>query len=63
MTMKRTVLRSRKGKKLFAVRKKGKFADIQSYKKCSRQDQQRKSKAEKAAAAKRHRGRGMASGF
>lgn len=47
--MKRTVLRSRRGKKLYAVRdKKGKFKDIQSYKKAHGQDIKRKSKAEKS---------------
>ena len=45
---KRTVLRSSKGKKLYAVRKKdGTFKDIQSYKRSSAQDQKRRSKAEK----------------
>ena len=47
--MSRTVLRSSKGKKLYALRdKKGKFKDIQSYAKASRQDQRRRSRAEKA---------------
>ena len=44
---KRTVLRSSKGKKLYAKRDKGgKFKDIQSYKRSSQQDQKRRSKAE-----------------
>jgi len=44
---KRTTLRSKGGKKLYAVRdSKGKFKDIQSYKKCSQLDQKHKSKAE-----------------
>lgn len=44
---KRTTLRSKKGKKLYAVRnRKGEFVDIQAYDKCSRQDQKRKSKSE-----------------
>lgn len=45
----RTVLRSKKGKKLYAVRSKdGKFKDIQSYKKASAADQRKRSKKEKA---------------
>lgn len=44
----RTVLRSKKGKKLYAVRdKKGKFKDIQSYKKAHGSDIKRKSKKER----------------
>ena len=44
---KRTTLRSSKGKKLYAVRdKKGKFKDIQSYKRAHGQDIKRKAKAE-----------------
>lgn len=44
----RTELRSKTGKKLYAVRgKAGKFKDIQSYAKCSRQDQKRRAKNEK----------------
>ncbi len=51
---KRTVLRSRTGKKLYAVRtKSGKFKDIQSYKRAHGMDIKRKSKSEKAAAAKK----------
>ena len=50
--MKRTTHRSRKGKKLYAVRdKKGKFKDIQSYKRAHGSDVKRKSKAEKEAKA------------
>ena len=45
----RTVLRSSKGTKLYAVRdKSGKFKDIQSYKKAHGADIKRKSKAEMA---------------
>ena len=41
--MKRTTHRSKSGSKLLAVRdSKGRFVDIQSYKKSSRQDQVRK---------------------
>ena len=51
---KRTVLISRTGKKLYAVRKKdGTFKDIQSYKKAHGQDIKRSSKAERAAKARR----------
>ncbi len=51
---KRTTLRSKSGKKLYAVRDaKGKFKDIQSYKRAHGSDIKRKSKAEKAAAAKK----------
>ena len=43
----RTVLRSSRGKKLYAVRdKKGKFKDIQTYKRAQGADIKRKSKAE-----------------
>jgi len=50
---KRTTLRSSKGTKLYAVRdKKGKFKDIQSYKKAHGQDIKRKSKAERAGKGK-----------
>ena len=46
---KRTTLRSSAGKKLYAVRDaKGKFKDIQSYKRAHGQDVKRTSKAEKA---------------
>ena len=45
---KRTTHRSSSGKKLYAVRdKKGRFKDIQSYKKAHGQDIKRKSKKEK----------------
>jgi hypothetical protein len=44
---KRTTMRSSKGTKLYAVRdKKGKFEDIQTYKRAHGQDIKRKSKAE-----------------
>jgi hypothetical protein len=53
MPVKRTVMRSSKGKKLYAVRDaKGRFKDIQSYKKSHAMDMKRKSKAELAKAAK-----------
>ena len=46
----RTTLRSSAGKKLYAVRdEKGKFKDIQSYKRAHGQDVKRTSKAEKNA--------------
>jgi len=46
----RTTLRSSAGKKLYAVRDaKGKFMDIQSYKRAQGQDEKRRSKAEKKA--------------
>lgn len=48
----RTTLRSRAGKKLYAVRDKaGKFKDIQTYKRAHGADMKRKSKAETAKAA------------
>lgn len=44
----RTTLRSSKGTKLYAVRdKKGKFKDIQSYKRAHGSDIKRRAKAEK----------------
>ena len=47
MPVKRTVMRSSKGKKLYAVRDaNGRFKDIQSYKKAHAMDIKRKSKAE-----------------
>jgi hypothetical protein len=50
----RTSMRSKAGKKLYAVRdKEGKFKDIQTYKRAHGSDIKRKSKAEKAAAAKK----------
>ncbi len=53
MPVKRTVMRSSKGKKLYAVRDaKGRFKDIQSYKKAHAMDMKRKSKAETAKTAK-----------
>jgi len=53
MPTKRTVMRSSKGKKLYAVRdSKGRFKDIQSYKKSHAMDIKRKSKDELAKAAK-----------
>jgi hypothetical protein len=51
---KRTTLRSSKGTKLYAKRdKKGRFEDIQTYKRAHGQDIKRKSKAETAAKAKK----------
>ena len=45
---KRTTHRSSSGKKLYAVRdKKGRFEDIQSYKRAHGQDVRRKSRSEK----------------
>jgi hypothetical protein len=47
-------MRSSKGKKLYAVRDaKGRFKDIQSYKKAHTADIKRKSKAEKTQKAKK----------
>ncbi len=43
---KRTTHKSKGGKKLYAVRKKGKFSDIQSYKRAHGADVKRKSKKE-----------------
>ena len=52
--VKRTTLRSSKGKKLYAARDaEGKFKDIQTYKRAHGQDIKRKSKAEAAAKAKK----------
>jgi hypothetical protein len=49
MPMKRTTHRSVAGTKLYAVRdKKGRFLDIQSYKRAHAADMKRKSKAELA---------------
>jgi hypothetical protein len=46
---KRTTLRSRSGKKLYAVRdKQGKFKDIQTYKRAQGQDVRRRAKSERA---------------
>ena len=48
MPQKRTAHRSTTGKKLYAVRdEKGKFKDIQSYKRAHSQDIKRKGKGEK----------------
>ena len=53
MPTKRTTMRSSKETKLYAVRDaKGRFKDIQSYKKSHAMDIKRKSKAELAKAAK-----------
>jgi hypothetical protein len=50
---KRTTHRSSKGTKLYAVRdKKGRFKDIQTYKRAHTADMRRKSKAEAASKAK-----------
>ena len=50
---KRTTQRSSKGTKLYAVRdKKGKFKDIQTFKRAHTADIKRKSKAESASKAK-----------
>ena len=52
--MARTTMRSSKGTKLYAVRdKKGRFKDIQTYKRAHTMDMKRKSKAEMAGAAKK----------
>ena len=54
LTMKRTTHRSKKGKKLYAVRRKnGRFADIQSFKRAHSADLRKRSKAEKAAKKRR----------
>jgi hypothetical protein len=46
--MARTTLRSKSGKKLYAVRdKRGRFKDIQSYKRAHTLDMKKKSKAER----------------
>ncbi len=50
----RTVMYSKAGKKLYAVRdEKGEFTDIQSYQRAHSQDMRQKSKAELATAAKK----------
>lgn len=50
----RTTHRSKTGKKLYAVRSKtGKFKDIQTYQRAHSADLRKKSKPEKAAAAKK----------
>ncbi|MGQ9801334.1 MAG: hypothetical protein ACUVRL_06700 [Candidatus Saccharicenans sp.] len=52
--MKRTTHRSVKGTKLYAVRdEKGRFVDIQTYKRAHAADMRKKSKAETAAKAKK----------
>ncbi len=51
MTTTRTTHRSTSGTKLYAVRKRGKFADIQTHKRSSRQDQRQKSEAERTTDA------------
>jgi DNA-binding protein HU-beta len=54
MPMKRTTHRSVKGTKLYAVRDaKGRFKDIQTYKRAHAADMRRTSKAEAAAKAKK----------
>ena len=54
MPTKRTTLRSSKGKKLYAVRdSKGRFVDIQTYKRAHALDMKRTSKAEVAAKLKK----------
>ena len=51
---KRTTHRSSKGTKLYAVRdKKGRITDMQTYKRAHGADLKRKSKPEKAAAARK----------
>jgi len=53
MPIKRTTMRSSKGTKLYAVRDaKGRFKDIQTYKRAHAADMRQKSKAELAAAKK-----------
>jgi hypothetical protein len=52
----RTTHRSKSGTKLYAVRdSKGRFKDIQTYKRAHAADMRKKSKTEKPAAAKRTR--------
>lgn len=54
----RTTLRSRSGKKLYAVRdRKGRFRDIQSYKRAHGMDIRKRSKAEAKAKARRKKAR------
>jgi hypothetical protein len=45
-TVTRTTHRSKTGTKLYAVRKRGKFADVQTHKRSSRADQRRTTVAE-----------------
>jgi DNA-binding protein HU-beta len=54
MPTRRTTMRSSKGTKLYAVRdSKGRFKDIQTYKRAHTMDMKRRSKAETAARAKK----------
>ena len=54
MPVKRTTMRSSKGTKLYAVRDaKGRFKDIQTYKRAHAADMRHKSAAELAAAGKK----------
>jgi hypothetical protein len=54
MPVRRTTHRSSKGTKLYAVRdSKGRFKDIQTYKRAQAADLKRKSKSEAAAKAKK----------
>ena len=54
MPTKRTTMRSSKGTKLYAVRdSKGRFVDIQTYKRSHAMDMKRHSKAETAAKMKK----------
>ena len=54
MPAKRTTMRSSKGTKLYAVRdSKGRFVDIQTYKRAHAMDMKRHSKAETAAKLKK----------
>jgi hypothetical protein len=56
MPKKRTTHRSRRGKKLYAVRgKAGRFEDIQSYKRAHGGDVKRRSKAELSRRTKRRK--------
>jgi len=53
MPIRRTTHRSSKGTKLYAVRdSKGRFKDIQTYKRAHAADMRRKSRAEKAKSGK-----------
>jgi len=54
MPARRTTLRSRSGKKLYAKRSaSGRFKDIQTYQRAHSADLRKKSKAERASAAKK----------
>jgi len=60
-TIRRTVLRSSKGTKLYAVRNPdGTFRDIQSYKRAHAADLRRTSKSEAAAKAKKAKSKSKA---